>query len=395
MRGPNLSRSGQRLVLVVAVLALYGALLVALHGLTFPMDRDELHFWPTSLLFSHRWIPSLALLRSYNELNTPLPFILFGALEHLFHGGIVVARAFDFTLSLAMVLWVGLADERGDWSGARAALGMLLFPYFLGVATHLYTDIIAAACGMFGLVLHQRRHHAAAAVAFILAIASRQYLLAFPAALVLLNGADAWQRRNDGWRVWAVPALWMPVVACASIFAWMALFGGLAPSGAVRLQHLATAHMLTVFPAHALYFLTCVGAYFVVPEWVLFPRPLHPRHLFQLPWLAAALVLLVLFAVFPPLHNVVIVPTMGFLDRFVRLFAPDLLRVALFYGLALLAVVRLARWNLAGVLLLTNAAVMLKAHIAWDKYALPMLVILWLLRAADQLSAPASPAAER
>ena len=38
--------------------------------LRFPLQWDENHFWETSLAFSRSAVPSLDLLRSYDELNT-------------------------------------------------------------------------------------------------------------------------------------------------------------------------------------------------------------------------------------------------------------------------------------------------------------------------------------
>jgi len=55
----------------------------------------------------------------------------------------------------------------------------------------------------------------------------------------------------------------------------------------------------------------------------------------------------------------------------------------LFYFLALWAVVRFVkpRNTIPGWLLITNALAMAKAQIAWDKYALPIIAVLWLLQA--------------
>ena len=38
---------------------------------------------------------------------------------------------------------------------------------------------------------------------------------------------------------------------------------------------------------------------------------------------------------------------------------------------------RFACWRCESVLILCNAVLLSKAHLDWDKYALPMIVLLW------------------
>ena len=145
----------------------------------------------------------------------------------------------------------------------------------------------------------------------------------------------------------------------------------------------------------------CVGAYFVLPELLLLRRwPLFDWRLrYRVGGIAVAL--LALFVLFPPFENAVSysVPTMGYLDKAVRFVLPDAARITLFYGLALIACVRFGatislqrRPDLGGWLVIANAVVLTKGILAWDKYALPLLVTLWFLqaRAEPSESAPVS-----
>ena len=63
----------------------------------------------------------------------------------------------------------------------------------------------------------------------------------------------------------------------------------------------------------------------------------------------------------------------------------DALRLVLFYTLALAACLRFNRYGLGTVLVYLNAIAMLKAHVGWDKYVLPMLVVLWYMKANGKL----------
>ena len=97
-----------------------------------------------------------------------------------------------------------------------------------------------------------------------------------------------------------------------------------------------------------------------------------------------AILLAVALLAFPPLQNVEFsIRRMGYLDIAARLVLGDHSRILLFYILALWAAVCFATMHnqLPSWLLAMNTLVMIKAHIAWDKYTLPLLCVLWLLRA--------------
>jgi hypothetical protein len=72
---------------------------------------------------------------------------------------------------------------------------------------------------------------------------------------------------------------------------------------------------------------------------------------------------------------------MGYMDKLFRMFGGDFFRMTLFYILALIACLRFLVMNLESLFVLTNVLMMLKSHIAWDKYLLPLIVILWFLNA--------------
>jgi len=160
--------------------------------------------------------------------------------------------------------------------------------------------------------------------------------------------------------------------------------GGFGPANVVA--HIPTARLTYLMPAHALYFLTCIGLYYCLPEMVLFRQ--KPISVAQ----QADVFLVILlsmglagtFILFPPVRNVnYFTPRMGFLDIAANRILGQDARVVLFYFLALWAVVRFVkpRNTITGWLLITNALVMAKAQIAWDKYALPIIAVLWLLQA--------------
>ena len=379
--GPGELSLARRYGPFAALALVYLVIFLALDGLRFDVRRDEVHFWPTALQFSRSLLPSAELLRSYEELNTPLPFIVWGASEHLFGLGVVGARLLNFALSFGIVAFVTALAMRGPVSrrGLVPAAGILVFPYFLFVGTHVYTDMLPTALVVLGVVLHLRGRYWWAALLFALAIAGRQYMLAFPAARVAYELLSS---RRDGWR--PVSAWVAPTLATATIGGWYLFFGGFGPPGEIADQDIVTRDAATLLPRNSLYFLACVGLYFVVPALVLTPMRLASRDLRSPAGVAAAGGLLLLFLLFPPVQNENFpIATMGYFDRGLR-WLPDIARIGVFYLFALLALAQLHAHRLGFLLLLVNAALMAKAHIAWDKYVLALLVVLWALEAMPE-----------
>jgi hypothetical protein len=357
----------QRLLLLVGLV--YLALLVYLDFLRFPLEKDELHFWPTALSFSTSWIPSLAQLRSYPELNTPLAFLVFGGLEHLLHGGIMAGRLLNWTLCFGMTALIISAsdDARG---AALATIGLLVFPYYLGVSAHLYPDVIGAALVLLGLIAHLERKPFVSAVSWSLAIATRQYAVAFPLAVA----AYELFRRDGQWR-WIAPA-----ASAATLGVWIWFFGGPAPMAELALQEIDANRLLHLYPSHIVYLLACTGLFYVIPELLLFPEVRRLRHRGRRLALVAVATVVVSLA-FPPLGNDGGPPTMGLFDRLAAGLLGPVPRTLLYAGLAALAAVRFSEYSLAAFLVAANAGILLVSHTMWEKYALALLVSLWYLRA--------------
>lgn len=373
----------QRICFFAAVAVVFFVLLLGFDFLRFPIRADELHFWPTSNVLFQNGFPTLDQLRSYNELSTPLPFLIFGGLEHIFHGGIVVGRAINMASSLAILIIIGAV---GNFSlrALICAFGLVLFPYFALVGTHLYTDPLAVLFAVAGVALYLRGRPWASAICFIIGIACRQYIVAFPLALFARELLVQVRLR----RLALSSTFIAPIVAAVSLAGWYLFFGDFAPKIALHAQNL-TAGLF--YPEHGLYFLACIGLYFVVLECILF-RSVTPLLTPGLGAIAIAAAVTVLFLFFPPLENInPPVATMGYLDIAARFVLPTPARLALFAALAILAVLRLRPLSTGGLMLYANAVLLACAHVAWDKYALPMLAALWLLKSAGRLDEVKSP----
>ncbi|MBD2260583.1 hypothetical protein [Pseudanabaena sp. FACHB-2040] len=357
----------------------YTVLFFAMDQLRGPFWIDEAWFWETSQQFSQSLIPTLDQLRNYNELNTPLPFILYGMLEYLFDDGLFAGRLLNFLLSIAIVFLIGWPGQGKHFKPILAVLGLFLFPYFLWLSARFYTDLIASIFALLGVVFYLRKQPIVSGLVFILAIASRQYMVAFPVAIAAHELVIAIRHRQR-------PSLsfFLPFFAALSLLGWFVLFGGLTPQNALAARPAPEVQqsLWALLPNSGLFFLSGLGLAFVIPEFLLFYRRLDWKAVFSKKSLLIAVGLLVLFIVFPPPDF-----ARGLAWRVGGLMPLLPLRQALFYGLAVLTCLRFANLSLASWMVLFNALIMMKAF-PWDRYALPLLIVLWYLQARNQMDHP-------
>lgn len=385
----------------IFLVVIYFTLFIALDELQYAPRTDEPNFWETSLLFSHSLIPNLELLRNYNELNTPLPFIIFGILEYLFKGGIFVGRFFTLILSFFITCLIGFPKGRVTKESALSVVGLLLFPYYLVLSGRLYTDIIAAFFVLLGFWFYIRSRHILSSFAFILAIASRQFMLAFPMAITtfelinyLINKIKVYRlskKSNSYLEEQKVriankqinPISWiMPLIASLSIVGWILFFDGIAPQASKIVRNLPPVqqNLWSIDLSNSCFSLSCVGLYFVIPELILFRPKIKWHNIFTVNNYLFAAILLVLFISFP------LTEAQGIMIRFLPFLPDKFIQLILLYFLGLLAFLRFSysRINLAFWIILMQCGLMMKAY-PWDKYILPILIVLWYLKSRKLL----------
>ena len=367
--------------LFLAIVLVYVVSFLLMGRLEFPLIWDERHFWQTSLSFSQSLVPDLNQLRNYGELSTPLPFIMFGTLEYLFKGGIFSARLLNLALSFLMTCLICLPARKTVKHSLLIGCALLSCPYYLWLSGHLYTDIIAGFFVFLGFWFYIRSWNILSSLSFVLAIASRQYMVAFPLAIAAF---ELFSNRPPKMRIRWVSQL----VASLSLVGWIFLFNGLTPKMALANPDLPSVPAVqlswwSLQPNNSLYFLACVGLYFVVPELVLFRRKTVLTDLLTRKSGVAILGLALLFVFFPPPLD-----AHGILTKLLWSLHADYLKMAGLFVLAILACVRFSRVNLGFWALLMNCGLMMKAY-PWDKYVLPLLIVFWYLKSVGALDAAA------
>lgn len=379
MRHLTLNRTQQKALFLFGVTLIYLLVVTYLGFLLNPIWGDEGRFWASSLTFSDSLIPTIEDLKTYNSLNTPLPFILFGWLEYLFDGGIFAGRVLNLALSLGIVVIIGWPTKNRGGRAILCLIGLLFCPYFLWVSGRLYTEMIACTWVLLGVIAYIRNRHLLSGLAFVLAIASRQYMIAFPAAIAtyefLRTAQNYYQHRQIDWHR---QIRWIsPLIATLSILGWFTLFQGLAPADATVEKAPEVQKTLWALElSRSVNFLSFVGLYIVIPELILFlpKEPLKSIKKYWKKWLLIAFLLLLLCLIFPPQ-----VTGNGNLFKVAQLLPSYPLQFCLYYGLALLACIRFARPDLMFWFVIFHAAMMTKA-IPWDRYVLPLAVVFWYLK---------------
>ncbi len=375
----QLKRSQQKFLFLLFITAIYTALVFWFDFLQGEKVNDEVHFWQTSLIFSKSLIPSISNLKDYRDLSTPLPFVTFGVLEYLFHQGVFAGRLLNLILSLVMVFIIGWPSRNRGAKAILCLIGLFTCPYYLLCSGALVTDIIACFWVLLGFVSYVHSRHLLSSIAFILAIASRQYMLAFPLAIALYEFIIVLPEIKSG-RKFQLSEHWRwiaPFIAALSILGWFYLFQGLAPSTGIE-ELAPTVQKTTWFlkPNRAIYFLAFVSVFIVIPEFILF-QPLAKIKTFKPRWRKIMLIavgLLLYCIAFPP-------PTTsdGMFSLILNLFRYEILKLALFYILSFLACVRFSQPNLMFLCVLFNCLIMMKAHY-WSKYVLPLAIVFWYLK---------------
>ncbi|MEM9119437.1 MAG: hypothetical protein AAGD09_16390 [Cyanobacteria bacterium P01_F01_bin.56] len=374
-----LNRTQQKALFLFGVTFIYLLVVTYLDFLRGPIWWDEGDFWQSSLTFSDSLIPTVNDLKTYNSLNTPLPFIFFGLQEYLFGGGIFGGRLLNLILSLGIVAMIGWPTKERGSRALLCLIGLFICPYFLWLSGRLYTEMVACTWVLLGMVTYVHSRHILSGIAFVLAIASRQYMLAFPVAIAtyefLRAARECYGQKSINWRrqiAWIAPML-----AALSIFGWFSLFQGLAPVSATVDKAPAVQKTLWALEfGRAVNFLSFIGLYIVIPELILFP-PIRPLELVKenwKKWLAISVLLLIFCLASPPpvLGN-------GNVFKMARLLSDYPFQFCLYYGLALLACLRFARPDLMFWIVAFHAAMMTKA-LPWDRYVLPLVVVFWYLK---------------
>ncbi len=376
---------------------------VLFFGLNYHFWGDEAHFVSTVRLFGEGL--TLDKLRHYNEMSSPLPFMVYAAWGRLFSFDLQVLRLLSIIIALTTylvfhrLLIVCLDNPRVAFlSTAFLALN----PYMIGLSIFVFTDMLAILFLVLGCIGIRRRRPLLFGISSMAGLLSRQFLAFLPMAAGLFFLLRYLGTRERHARDMALAAL-LAFVPLAILYIF---WGGLSPDNERRAYFLSEGlhfnpNFLVVFIL--LYFVYLLP--FVLWRWKYFYGDLKVLGI-------SALISLVYWAFPVKATNYAVavgIDTVGFYHRVVRYMAGErweqlVLYLSFLLGLPLVIALvkdcyrRWERGNLEFVLFLDLTIMaffilMPSSYLNWEKYillVLPVMVLQILLVRKEEQSPAAS-----
>ncbi|UCE23307.1 MAG: glycosyltransferase family 39 protein [Candidatus Zixiibacteriota bacterium] len=383
------------LVVFLAFIIVFELLVILVGDLARPSWShwsDEWHFQNTIKRFGNEI--SLYNLKHYEEMSTPLPFLIYALWGRLVGFDLFHLRMFSVIVALLTyvifhrLLYVYLKDGlKAFWGAAFLAAQ----PYMIGLSIFVFTDMMAILLLLVTLYAHVKRKALLFGVFMALAILSRQYLAFLTLAAGIYYAVEfAHSRGKQSIR------MLLACVISAIPFALLALWwGGPTPANTLQLRYLDYGF---VYHAFALSLYICLIVIYLFPLILVSLRRLYTDYRI----LVAALVGSAYYFIFPvqptqPTINVDIA-TVGLFHRLLKAtLGGEMLIHSVFYVCFLLAMpvvihllvdcyLRLRRRILDRQFYLDLAIisfffVMPFSYLSWEKYFMPA-VPLFVLRAA-------------
>lgn len=396
-------RTARQIIPFALFLTIYLAAL-AWFGVNRPMPwGDEAHFHEAIKQFAHH--PTLETLRTYNEMSTPLPFVLYALWGKAFGLDLPVLRIGSLVIA-SLALGLGYWLFRLLLPNRLATLAVVFLavnPYFAGTSVFVFTDMLATAFLISGAIALIKESGPGLFVSCSGALLSRQYLVFFPLAVMGYCGLRYLFSRHTA----SLNNLWWTLLSFLPVAGLFLFWGGLSPDCPRRANYLSVGwgwHPQSFFLYTALLFVYALP----FSAAVLYNR----RQVIRGLWPVAPVCLLYWAAPIGPspftLAETDFV-TVGILHRLSTRLFPDLVTDGLFFllfllGAAVLGVyvhrfvlqLRSRKVTTIDFLILAHVlflAVMPFSYLWWEKYFLPLLPLSLALAAISGL--PVCPNAER
>ena len=162
--------------LIISLLYVLGLALTI--GLNHEVWTDEGHFYKTIIYFTQT--PILTSLLHYEEMSTPLPFILYAIWGKIFSVELYSLRIFSLLIAfiffnISLSFFYSISNNK--LTSIILLLILMLNPYIVGISFFVYTDMLATLTLLVSCYAQFKQKYLLSAIFIGLAILSRQYLV--------------------------------------------------------------------------------------------------------------------------------------------------------------------------------------------------------------------------
>ncbi|MCU0417293.1 MAG: hypothetical protein MUE33_08905 [Cytophagaceae bacterium] len=369
-------------------LLLYVIFLLLFVGLDHRPWTDEYHFHRTIRLFITS--PNLQTLKTYEEMSTPLPFILYALWSKLGTVELEWLRVFSLLIfcTTSIVLRQYLALFSTPW---LSNVGILLFslnPYIIGLSLFVYTDMLCILFFISALYFYKNKNYHYMALSITAAIACRQYAVFLPIGLFITLLIE----NNFRYRVILKPTVYL-LASLMPFIPLVLLWNGIHPDN--NLHKLYIPYAFSYHPSATVAYIISLFLYSIpISLLVLFTSKVSSKVV------AISIFLSILYWIIPVRPSECSVEggftTIGLIDKALHTILAETCLIDCFYfiafglgiyflGIMTLENIRYKKY-LTVVIILCYLAVMPFSYITWEKYILPLLpvVLAWGLDKNNQ-----------
>lgn len=368
--------------IVTAYAIFYCIALISVFGFTYKFWTDEEHFYFTILEFIQH--PSFDTLKHYEEMSTPLPFILYAAWGWLFDSSLATLRIFSLLVAAATILSAFHLFKKAELSTIASFICTLILslnPYFIGVSFFVYTDLLCELCMIWVFISLIQRNIVACCIWLLFAILCRQYMLFFiPAVAIYLFAQKKFSIDFD--LIKKEVLLLIPIIGFGILFLF---WGGTSPDNKLKTLYI---HQAFIFHGDAFTAYMAASILYTFPLLLLSLKGIKKIHVYVV--LPISILWYVLFPVQGSqvaIESIIHIDTIGFLHKATHLL-PDAVEQIIWL---LLFVLSCLVFVLAFEKALKNSQsyyflvcsswllfllTMSFSYLTWEKYLLPILPML-------------------
>ncbi len=377
--------------LVVGYCLIYLTTIYLSVGLNHSFWGDECHFYKTTLLFAAE--PTLHTLQHYEEMSTPLPFILYAGWSKIAGTDISSLRVFSliiafFTFLSIFYLFKILFPQNSSFALFAVVLFSLI-PYIPGLSIFIYTDLSAILFMVLAFIYSIKNKPLLFFLFSFAALLCRQYLIFFTIASLLFFALDYYFTRKKINLFMAMAA----ITANLSLLPLFYLWNGMSPNNELKKLYI---NEKIQFHPDAFIVYICYAILYTFPLYlILLPTLLKNKKIISITFFVSFI-----YWAFPLTTSLPAIEAgflhIGLFHKTISLLLSSNWQIGILYQflffLSLLFFVYMTKLCIqsikiqhkkhivfSGITLLSFLAIMPFSYLTWEKYILPIMPFVYIL----------------